>query len=137
MSSCLKSWIFKLLYIFRHRNMSDACNKKESKMAINVDNLSYAQAREYYMSYLSGNDDTGIGAQIDKSTKWHKCLDDWKLEHSSDSTDYDIDNKNLKGGAATASLGLGAGSAIGNMFANNLSTTNVPKVENQNKHIKI
>ena len=80
-------------------------------MAINVDNLSYAQAREYYMSYLSGNDDTGIGAQIDKSTKWHKCLDDWKLEYSSDNTDYDIDNKNLKSGAAGTSLGLGAGSA--------------------------
>ena len=91
--------------------MSNACNKKESKMAINVDNLSYAQAREYYMSYLSGNDDTGIGERVKNSTKWNGCIGDWNHEYESDNTDYDIDNKNLKSGAAGTSLGLGAGSA--------------------------
>ena len=37
------------------------------------------------------------------------------------------------GNLAGLGIGLGAGGAIGNMFANNLTTTNVPKVENQKK----
>ena len=42
--------------------------------------------------------------------------------------------KNTSGGnMAGLGIGLGAGSAIGNMFANNLNTTNVPKVENKAK----
>lgn len=42
--------------------------------------------------------------------------------------------KNTSGGnMAGLGIGLGAGSAIGNMFANNLNTTNVPKVENAPK----
>lgn len=42
--------------------------------------------------------------------------------------------KNTSGGnLAGLGIGLGAGGAIGNMFANNLTTTNVPKVENQSK----
>ena len=40
--------------------------------------------------------------------------------------------KNTSGGnMAGLGIGLGAGGAIGNMFANNLTTTNVPKVENK------
>lgn len=42
--------------------------------------------------------------------------------------------KNTSGGnMAGLGIGLGAGSAVGHMFANNLSTTNVPKVENVQK----
>ena len=45
--------------------------------------------------------------------------------------------KNPSGGnMAGLGIGLGAGSAIGNMFANNLSTTNVPKAENKPKATK-
>ena len=42
--------------------------------------------------------------------------------------------KNQSGGnMAGLGIGLGAGSAIGNLFANNLNTTNAPKVENTPK----
>jgi membrane protease subunit (stomatin/prohibitin family) len=42
--------------------------------------------------------------------------------------------KNTSGGnMAGLGIGLGAGSAIGNLFANNLNTTNAPKVENTPK----
>jgi len=42
--------------------------------------------------------------------------------------------KNTSGGnMAGLGVGLGAGSAIGNLFANNLNTTNAPKVENTPK----
>jgi len=76
-------------------------------MAINVDNLTYDQARDYYLNYLNGTDSTGIGAQVAQSSRWNGFLSDWEQ----DSTDYDIDQKNLHSGAAGTSLGLGAGSA--------------------------
>lgn len=42
--------------------------------------------------------------------------------------------KNTSGGnMAGLGIGLGAGSAIGNMFANNLNTVNTPKVENTSR----
>ena len=88
-------------------------------MAINVDNLSYDQARDYYLNYLSGNDKNGIGEQVANSPKWNGFLSDWEK----DSTDYDIDQKNLHSGAAGTSLGLGAGSAatsvVGGMLGKN------------------
>lgn len=44
--------------------------------------------------------------------------------------------KNTSGGnMAGLGIGLGAGSAIGNLFANNLNTTNAPKVENTPKQV--
>jgi len=80
-------------------------------MAINVENLTYDQARDYYLNYLNGTDDTGIGAQVANSSRWNGFLEDWK----SDNTEYEIDQKNLKSGAAGTSLGLGAGSAVGSV----------------------
>ena len=77
-------------------------------MAINVNNLSIDQARDYYLNYLNGTDDTGIGAQVAKSSRWQNFIDDWEK----DSTDYDIDTDNLKGGAATGSVVLGGASAL-------------------------
>lgn len=45
--------------------------------------------------------------------------------------------KNTSGGnMAGLGIGLGAGGAIGNMFAHNLSTTNIPKVENEQKQVQ-
>ena len=84
-------------------------------MAINVNNLTYDQAKDYYLNYKNGTDDTGIGAQVAKSSRWKGFLEEW----GKDETDYKdedgkslFDKKNLKAGAAGTSLGLGAGSAL-------------------------
>ena len=84
-------------------------------MAINVNNLTYDQAKDYYLNYKNGTDDTGIGAQVAKSPRWKGFLEEW----GKDETDYKdedgkslFDKKNLKAGAAGTSLGLGAGSAL-------------------------
>ena len=107
----VKLEVFKLLYIIRHKSICLLCITKESKMAINVDNLTINQAKDYYLSYLNGTDDTGIGAQVAKSSKWNGFLSDWE----SDNTDYEIDQKNLHSEAAGTSLGFGAASALGSV----------------------
>ena len=77
-------------------------------MALNVDNLTFEQAHDYYVAYQNGDDKTGIGAQVAQSPKWKDHLKDWET----DATTYDIDKKNLHTDAATTSLAFGGASAL-------------------------
>jgi len=112
---------------------------KKYKMAINVDDLSYSQAKNYYLNYLDGKDSTGIGAEVAKSARWKQFITEW---NSDDDTTYTDDkaqenvalhSKNSSAWTLTGGIASAGTSAAGLFTGKN----NVVDVLNQPKGEKL